>query len=73
MTIVRFLKLWNAYCNPLVILLACFLTAQAFLENDNPSQTDCLISGIGMLEMNELDLQRLAKAALPPTGGCSAR
>lgn len=42
-----------------------FPSAAALLENDGLSQIDCLISDIGMPDMDGYSLQRLTKAARP--------
>ena len=42
-----------------------FISAAALLENDGLSQIDCLISDIGMPDMDGFALQRLTMAARP--------
>jgi FixJ family two-component response regulator len=42
-----------------------FASARTFLESDGPSQIDCLISDIGMPDMDGFALQRLTNAARP--------
>ena len=42
-----------------------FPSARAFLESDSPNQIDCLISDIGMPEMDGFALQRVTNTSRP--------